>query len=218
MIAALGVLLIATGVLLIRQGVVGRAENIGEDLRDFVDGVGSGDLSNATEVLERRAEPLQDPGSLAGGGPDAASAADDAGTRTAAAGTLLKEMARLAETVNYRYAWGASGGQGFDCSGLVWRAMKNIGMYDGPRFTTLTFSAVARSQGWPEVQSPQAGDVVNWAGQHMGVYMSNGTMYAAKSSRSGIGTQKVVDARRSAPRFYRPATGAPSLNGRVSAR
>jgi cell wall-associated NlpC family hydrolase len=98
---------------------------------------------------------------------------------------------------------GATGPSAYDCSGIVWRAMKNLNMYSGPRFTTATFE-IQCSEFITRVDTPAVNDVVLWRSGHMGVYSGNGQVYAAKSSRSGIGFQSATDPiRGSRPIYYR---------------
>lgn len=73
------------------------------------------------------------------------------------------------------YVWGGTfaGDGGGDCSGLVWRAMRDIGS-SIPRFTTTTILA---SKSFTRVSgSPAPGDVIVWPGDHMGIVASAGMM------------------------------------------
>lgn len=96
--------------------------------------------------------------------------------------SLLGEMKRLG--AGKPYVWGGTGPNGYDCSGIVWRAMKNLALYSGPRFTTLTFIVALRSS-LTKVNSPQAGDVVWWP-THMGVCDGKDSFYSALSRNGGI--------------------------------
>jgi pimeloyl-ACP methyl ester carboxylesterase len=84
------------------------------------------------------------------------------------------------------YVWGATGPDSYDCSGLVWAAAKDIGVYSGNRFTTSTFRSVA--SGWAtETNSPAVGDIVVWPGKHMGIVAGSDRYYSARSTKKGIG-------------------------------
>lgn len=80
------------------------------------------------------------------------------------------------------YVWGStfSNGGGGDCSGLVWRAMLDMGV-KLPRFTTTT---ILLSSHFVKVSAPAQGDVVVWPGDHMGIVWSpeQKTMLAAPST------------------------------------
>jgi len=72
------------------------------------------------------------------------------------------------------YVWGGTfaNGEGGDCSGLVWRAMRDAGIPIA-RFTTTTILA---SKYVKAVSSPQTGDIVVWPGVHMGIVVNPGVM------------------------------------------
>ena len=115
----------------------------------------------------------------------AASATGTAGVGSGGGSALLTEARKLGAAAGNGYVWGATGPASYDCSGLVWKAARNIGVYKGERFTTHTFRAA--SKGWAaETKSPAVGDVVLWS-EHMGIVSKlPDTYYSALSSRSGI--------------------------------
>lgn len=219
---AFGWVLILLGALFVRQAAIGRAVDLPGDTSDAFTDLVRGDWDGLAEVTGRRGEsvPLpasagavEDPGAFGSGSGGFGGSFGSAPTSpTVAGGSLVSEMQRLAKGANYRYVWGATGPNGYDCSGLVWRAMKNLGIFTGSRFTTSSWNNVAPDIA-RRVDVPAAGDVVNWPGQHMGVYIGGGKMYAAKSARSGIGTQDVASARRSTPDYWRLGTRSPAGPG-----
>lgn len=78
------------------------------------------------------------------------------------------------------YVWGASGPDGYDCSGFVSYCL--TGSY-GRLGTTGTFI------GWPQVSSPQPGDVCvihNSSSQHTGIYVGGGMMVHAATYGVGV--------------------------------
>jgi len=171
---------ILTGILLIRQVVVGRAADTPGDIRDLSLALVHGDTAGIQSVLARRGENVPVEGGVV--------AAPSTGTSNS---SLLAECVKLG-TAAKGYRWGGTGPDYYDCSGLVWRATRNIGAYKGLRFNTAVFAAVAASQGWEHVYgTPSAGDVLVWAGKHMGVSAGGDKMYSARSPSKGIGYSSV---------------------------
>lgn len=96
----------------------------------------------------------------------------------AAAGSLV---AAVRSQIGKPYRWSATGPDAFDCSGLVYWALKSSGYPDVPRFTTATFGGWAKSNGFTKITDASqfaAGDIVVKAG-HMGVCSGPGTMIDA---------------------------------------
>lgn len=187
-----GYLFILVGIIAIRQVMVGRVKDTPEDVKDFALALLSGDMSTVAEVSSRRGENV----SVDGGDVEAGEPSTDTPSVTGGGSTpLITEMRKLGEATktssspNGKYVWGATGPNSYDCSGIVWRAAKNIGLYTGSRFTTSTFESIAN--GWAKrVQAPStviAGDIVLWAGKHMGVVTGPDTYYSARSPAKGIG-------------------------------
>lgn len=169
-----GFLIIACGVLLLRQAVKGRATNLPEDTRDFMLAFLRGDNDAIAEVASRTGERVRSD-------PDAPS--PDIGTGES---TLLDSAVRLGNAASGGYVWGATGPDSYDCSGLVWAAVKDIGVYSGSRFTTSTFRTAA--SGWAtQTNSPSVGDIVLWPGKHMGIVAGSDRYYSARSTKKGIG-------------------------------
>lgn len=184
---ALGLLLIVFGAFVVREVIVGRAKETPVDLKDAATALLSGDTAGFGAVMSRR-----------GSNTDAAPEASDGSTGAASSSSnaLAAECMRLGNAAK-GYALGATGPTYYDCSGLVWKACFNLGIYKGRRFTTATFEHVA-SQFASKVQSQatphgglnlQAGDIVIWvAGGHMGVMISSTDFYSARSPAKGIGS------------------------------
>ncbi len=183
MTTAIGYLLIAVAILVIRQVAVGRTDELPGDIRDFVVGLTTGDMAAVGEVSKRRGENVP------------ASSLGDAGTppiglqdypgmsvRNAAFARAVMQLGDSARG----YKWGAEGPDYYDCSGIIWAALRHANIYRGSRFTTSSFPGIA-SNFAAQVSSPQPGDIVLWRGKHMGVYIGNGDYYSARSVSKGIG-------------------------------
>ena len=167
------------------------------DMTDLFTAFVTGDTKAVSAVLARKGEG-QTPATS-----EVLAAESSIGTGDAAVGTsLLDEVKRLGAAGHYK--WGGTGsGNGYDCSGLIWRAMKNTNTYTGLRFTTLTFAAMARNRVTPVYESrATVGDIVVWT-DHMGIVDGKGTYYSALSVRSGIITT-AISSHSGVPRFYRP--------------
>lgn len=179
-------LFIITAVVLIRQVSKGRADKLPEDLRDFMLALLSGDNSAMREVASRSGDTLTptETATVPEGNSSVSGSGGSVSGGSASGIALLTEARKLGAAANHRYVWGATGPNSYDCSGLVWRALRNIGVYKGVRFTTHTFRL--QSRGWAqEVTTPQAGDIVLWTG-HMGIVSGPDKMYNALSRNAGI--------------------------------
>jgi cell wall-associated NlpC family hydrolase len=190
---AFGYLFLLGGVLLIRQVVVGRVDDIPDDARDLFNALLAGDSTAVGEVMKRRGENVTVAGST--GSTVAASYESPTGetvipaTVTPAKTDVLVECVRLGNAAT-GYVLSATGPDYYDCSGLVWRAARNVGVYKGGRFTTSSFEDIAG--GWcQKVSTPAIGDIVLWEGDHMGMLMAPNTLYSARSPSKGIGQSTV---------------------------
>lgn len=118
---------------------------------------------------------------------------------------LLSEVQRLGKAATGGYSQAVNkrtGPKYYDCSGLVYRALKNLG-YKVPPFSTATFKAAnAATVHATVVTAPAAGDIVWWPG-HMGVMTDTKNFYSALSTRSGIKTAPISVINRGKPTFYR---------------
>lgn len=182
-----GILFLLGGALLLRQVVVGRAQETPSDIRDLALAFLNADTKGMKEVLSARGTNVAvgTVSEVAGTVPTATPSdfSSDRGGKYAA------EMVKLGNAAS-GYRLGATGPTYYDCSGLNWRAARNIGVYKGGRFTTSTFRSIASS--WcAQVETPEVGDIVLWEGDHSGVYVGNDTLYSARSVSKGIGQSSI---------------------------
>jgi cell wall-associated NlpC family hydrolase len=174
------------GFLLGRQVVTGRVKETPQDIRDITLAVLSGDFTSLQSTLAQRGKNVSPDVSstVAAGASGGSDSLSDLLTNPLSSDLLAKtvELGNAAKG----YVLGATGPTYYDCSGLVWRAMKTLDLYTGPRFTTSTF--VAQMGGRiQKVNAPQVGDIVLWPRHHMGVVSGPDQMYSARSPQSGIG-------------------------------
>lgn len=196
-----GWLLLLAGALLVRQVATGRSANIREDFRDFFVALVRGDSAAIQQIGTRRGVSL--PTIAPASTPE--SAAVSGGTPSGGSrqgGSVLAEMKRLAAQANYRYVFGATGPGSYDCSGLVWRAMKNLSIYTGVRFTTSTYRLVFPKIA-TQVSSPQVGDICIWPTHHMGCVSGPDRMFSAENSRVGIREDSIASFRPEPPEYWR---------------
>lgn len=175
-------LLVLSGALLLRQVSTGRAGNIREDFSAGLTSFLEGDWAKLSEVSARRGENITPIEPLPTDGTSTPIPTSDS------AGSVIAKMRELAAAANYRYGWGKTGPNSYDCSGLVYVAMRDLGIYNGVRFTTQTFPLFAAKVVDP-VNGPQIGDIVLWqkaSGGHMGIVTGNDRMFSALSTLSGI--------------------------------
>lgn len=192
-------LFIITAAVLVRQVSKGRGSDLPEDLKDFLLALLSGDTALMGEVAARTGE-----GTTATVVDVTGTSVDDmvkeVGAGSVNGVALLAEARKLGKAANNRYGWGSTGPLTYDCSGLVWRACKNIGVYTGIRFTTYTFRVQAK--GWAnEVSKPMVGDIVLWSG-HMGIVSGANKMYSALSTKHGI-IESSISTHRGTPSYWR---------------
>lgn len=181
----LGLLFVFGGVFLAYQVARGRAKNVPGDARDFVVGAFTGDIN---KILHTARQP-----GTASVAPGASTSLETtgAGTGTASGATLLSMMQSLGQNASYKYA--GTGPDQYDCSGLVWRAMTDLGIYNGSRFSSSTWAVVAPQIGATQVDSPAVGDIVVWPGKHMGIVTGPDQMYSALNPSNGIITSSISD-------------------------
>ena len=213
-----GWVLVLMGVVTAMSAARGRGINdLVGDLGDLTTAAITGDYDAVNEVLARRGDGITadqtnftDGGTIGGAIGDAVSGAVGGGA-TASAGSTPAGLTLLAEVVKLgtgkRYVLGTSGPNTYDCSGLTWAAMRNTGLYSGPRYTTATWGSVAAAMNATEVTSPAVGDIVWWPG-HMGVVdnPAKGTYFSARSPKYGISSSGIditSDSRGAKPRFWR---------------
>lgn len=180
---AIGYVSILAGALLLRQVFVGRATSTVPDIRNMLSSALHGDFSGISQVTSQR------PSVPSGGQPVTVSpAGSPPGTSLGTLGTVMHALGD-----GKPYVFGASGPDSYDCSGLVWRALYDMGYYKGPRFyADQTFVNALRGK-IQNVSSPEVDDIVLWSGHHMGVCVGNGMMYSALNPKDGITTSSIAD-------------------------
>ena len=209
----IGYLFIMVAFILIRAISRGRVENLPEDIRDTFTAIFTGDAESLKEVANRTGTGLEAAQGLTGPATDGAVAAADPSGSTAG-NSLLMEMKKLGSSAQ-GYSLGRTGPDYYDCSGLVWRAVKNLGIYNGPRFTTHTFTVQSKSFA-TQVDSPAVGDIVLWQNHHMGVISGNNSFYSALSKRSGIRELSISSETKGAkvaPKYFRVYTRGGATGG-----
>jgi cell wall-associated NlpC family hydrolase len=168
-----------------RQVVTGRVKETPQDIRDITLAMLNGDFNGLKDTLSQRGKNVSpDVSATVAGGTSGETAR--AGLQTAPiTGDLLAKAVELGQAAK-GYRLGATGPDYYDCSGLVWRAMRDLKIYNGPRFTTKSFVAQMGNT-VSKVSNPIIGDIVLWPGKHMGIVAGNGKMYSAMSPANGIG-------------------------------
>lgn len=142
---------------------------------------------------------------------------------------LLAEMERIGNGKKYSQLR-RTGPDSFDCSGLVWKAGKNLGLWPSgtTAFSTGTFILHTKEFGLADVgagngasqtgAAPQTGDIIWWNG-HMGVATDSTHFYSALTSRRtppiGIVTIAAVDKEHGTHHVFRftGATGVGAGSG-----
>jgi cell wall-associated NlpC family hydrolase len=120
---------------------------------------------------------------------------------------LLAEMQKLGNGKKYSQLR-RTGPDSYDCSGLVWRAGQNLGLWPKgtTAFNTASFIVHTSEFGLKKVSTPEPGDIVWWVG-HMGVATDATNIYSALSSHSRpqIGTTSIasIDRTHGPHRVYR---------------
>jgi cell wall-associated NlpC family hydrolase len=199
----LGIIFILSGAMLMRQVVTGRVKETPQDVRDVTLALLSGDFSSVQRTLSQRGQnvPPDVSGTVAAGYTGGTSGVG--GLLQQGVSDLLPTTVALGSKAK-GYRLGATGPDYYDCSSLVWAAMKQLKLYDGPRFTTKSFTTQLRSK-IVATTKPVAGDIVLWPGKHMGVVAGDDRMYSAMSPTSGIGYASISGSNASiggAPVFY----------------
>lgn len=177
------VLLAAIGAFLIKEVVSGRSTSTIKDAKSFGSAVLNFDMASAASVLTDTSSTA--PASV--GSADAGAASDWSGPPSNNGEKVLLEAQTLG-TAAKGYQIGGTGPDYYDCSGLVWKALKETGIYNGSRFTTASFDHIA-SQFATKVTSPQVGDIANSASHgHMGIVNGSDSFYSAMNPDAGIGS------------------------------
>jgi len=175
----LGILLLLIGATILRQVTVGRAENIPADAKDLVLAIVQGRFADIGAITAQRGLPANAATPVAG----KITAVAQSAIATANGNALLTKAMALGSSAR-GYLWAAQGPTYYDCSGLVWKSLYDLGIYTGPRFTTYSFPLLAGKFA-TKVSSPAVGDIVLWS-SHMGIVSGPDQMYSAYSTASGI--------------------------------
>jgi len=207
---AFGLIFLVLGIAVIRQVLVGRAKDTPSDFKDASVALLNGDTTAFSTVMQRRGSNTD-----AGGVSESAASTVDgtslAGTPPAVPSSGRTALASECVSLGSKakgYRLGATGPDYYDCSGLVWRAARTLHIYNGPRFTTRTFSFVAPKFA-TRINAPEAGCIVIWvAAGHMGVMLDDNEkyFYSARSPEKGIGSAPLladIDYFGSTPMYWR---------------
>jgi len=178
----LGWLFIFAAALIARAVYKGRVLNIGQDLSDAFLALINRDGAAFGVALGRTGDAADPAITVANAGANLAAA----GVSLATSSAFVNEVLKLGKAAK-GYRWTATGPDYYDCSGLMWRASKNVGAYKGPRFTTYTLGTVFTGKAFTRVTEPRVGDIVCWPTHHMGVVTGADQYYSAKDVKDGIG-------------------------------
>lgn len=145
------------------------------------------------------------PGPVSTGGSRAAAAvaagytgsatAAEHGAQLGAGGGIGFQLAKAAQAyVGRPYVTGAAGPSAFDCSGLVQRAFRDIGITDCPRTSAMQYlwRKLAPISEW-DSSAPQAGDLAFWPG-HVVILTGPATFVGAQNPRRGVTTGQLSTA------------------------
>ena len=202
----IGYLLILLGVFTTRQASKGR--RIGDvpgDLGAMLTALVSLDTATMKAVLARSGDATSDVSVSTS--PSTSNSSVQQSSINGGSSDVLSKAQSLAATANYRYDWGATGPNAYDCSGLVWQALKQTGIYTGPRFTSQTFVS-AMGNRITQVNDPQVGDFAVWS-SHIGIVDGNGTMFSALNSTDGIKHSPIsYGPKGETVKYYRLVSGA----------
>jgi cell wall-associated NlpC family hydrolase len=105
--------------------------------------------------------------------------------------TVNKAISAAMQQLGQKYVWGAEGRNegGFDCSGLIDWAFRQAGVDLPGRLTTWSAAKLGRPIA-PDVRALKPGDlIISNNGKHMTLYIGNGQVIAASSSRGRVVTQ-----------------------------
>lgn len=103
---------------------------------------------------------------------------------------LINEVEALAKQAGDKYVYGGTTTSGFDCSGLIYDALSQLGVQNPPRTSEEQWS-------WTQhinANQIQPGDLVfaqfpgdNAPPGHVGIYIGNGQVFSARDPQAGIG-------------------------------
>ncbi len=193
---------ILVGLYLIRGLSKGRTiAEAPNDLGDLFIGLVTGDQAQVKEVLARTSSSAVD---AVNGEPVIQGTFSVLPSK---AGPAILQNAKRLGSAAKGYRLGATGPTYYDCSGLVWRTLKLMKVYDGPRFTVATFTTQVKCI-QVTAKTAQPGDIVVWfraLTHHMGIVEDPvaGTFYSARSSKTGIGTSHIAGFNTFDPTYWR---------------
>lgn len=176
-----GYIFVLSGALLIRQVVAGRAADTPADMRDLAIAFLNADVEGMKTVLSMRGSNVETDSA----GSEVATASGSVSTSPNAYAQKVLDLGSKAKG----YSLGATGPEYYDCSGLLWRAAKDLGIFTGARFTTKNFADIRKP--WTMVSKPASGDIILWENKHMGISLGGDAMYSARSRAKGIGQSTV---------------------------
>jgi cell wall-associated NlpC family hydrolase len=108
----------------------------------------------------------------------------------AAASQRTKVVRTAKSHVGAGYKFGATGMRVFDCSGLVYRVYKEVGLLNkigGGRSGGRTYYQWFRSRGLASRSNPKPGDLVAWdKGGHVGIFIGDGMAVSALNKKYGV--------------------------------
>jgi hypothetical protein len=204
----IGYLFLFAAAIALRALNKGRAANIGEDLSDAFLALVRADGKALKEVASRSGDSLTPPESIVATSDSAAGL-----TGLPSNGAILRAAVSRGSKAS-GYGWGKTGPDKYDCSGLVWRACQDAGVYPKGGSNRFTTSSIRLSKYFVLVNgAPAIDDIVVWApslGQtgHMGVVSGSDKFYSARSLKSGIGYATISGFRKGTPKYYRAKTGS----------
>lgn len=197
----LGWVFVLTAFLLARGVTKGRTvTDFPKDIGDMFVAAVTGNSGAVSEVLARTGDSNTPTQVQVADGPTGSVPNNTPGGLANLGAVVLQEAKKIGKEAGNKYVWGSTGPNGYDCSGLVWRAMKNTGVYTGPRFVTTTFAVMCRKAA-TKTSTPQVGDIVVWSG-HMGIVDGPGTMFSALNKKYGIVHSPLGWGGSSAPTYY----------------
>jgi cell wall-associated NlpC family hydrolase len=203
-VSTIGWILILSAFLVIRQVVKGRVMETPQDIADAFLAMIQGDTQGLGEVLTRTGDSATADQADLSAYHEAGSNVGQIvqGVAAVAGSTILAAAVRRGSSAK-GYRWAAAGPDYYDCSGLVFRSLQDVG-YKGHRFFTSDFASIKEVR---EVKQPLIGDIVLWRGVtsgHMGIVSGENKYYSARSVRSGIGYSSISSLTgKGRPRYFR---------------
>lgn len=129
----------------------------------------------------------------------AGSSSGSSGSNAPPVAVAPSDVVRITQKyLNARYVWGGSDPSGFDCSGLTWYVYRQLGVLL-PAGSAYQFSS-RYGQYISEINALALGDLVFFERTteetgitHVGIYVGNGKMIAARSERLGVRYVSLLD-------------------------